>query len=540
MILFCTLAIIKGANANVVMFNVLQMNSLWLPNTGTVYLPPSRPVARVLSTDEYVKDTSIFFYATSDRLLTVGHPYFPVKDGNHENVVVPKVSGNQFRAFRLKLPDPNKFALIENGIYDPNTERLVWRLRGIEVNRGGPLGIGTTGHPLFNKLYDTENPNRYQQPTADNRQNVSFDPKQNQLFVVGCLPCIGEHWDVAKACERPAPKEGDCPPLQLVNSFIEDGDMCDIGFGAMNFRALQADRSSAPLDINATTCKWPDFLKMGSDVYGDEMFFFGRREQLYTRHFFTRNGTVGDTIPDVGEKDTIAYVLPGVDPQEQKTVQPSIYFGTPSGSLVSSDANLFNRPYWINRAQGSNNGICWNNNVFVTLVDNTRSVNFTISVKTDASPAETYKATDYKEYLRHAEEFELGIIVQLSKVPLQPDILAHIQVMNPTILENWNLAFVPPAPTELADQYRYLNSLATRCPDAVPPVEKEDPFDKYNFWVVDLSDKFSTELTQSSLGRRFLYQTGLNARSVNRALTSNPRKRSSSSSNKSAKKRRRN
>lgn len=33
--------------------------------------------------------------------------------------------------FRILFPDPNKFALHDPSIYDPDTERLVWKLVGI-------------------------------------------------------------------------------------------------------------------------------------------------------------------------------------------------------------------------------------------------------------------------------------------------------------------------------------------------------------------------------------------------------------------------
>lgn len=106
--------------------------SYWSSNNGKVYLPPAKPVARILSTDDFVQETSLFFQASSDRLLTVGHPYFPVKDPTG-NELVPKVSGNQYRVFRLTLPDPNRFALVDPTIYDPDTERLVWKLRGLSL-----------------------------------------------------------------------------------------------------------------------------------------------------------------------------------------------------------------------------------------------------------------------------------------------------------------------------------------------------------------------------------------------------------------------
>lgn len=75
--------------------------ALWLRENGKFYLPPSKPTARVLSTDEYVTETNIFFQAATDRLITVGHPFFPVTHDPNQEVVVPKVSGDQFRVFRL-------------------------------------------------------------------------------------------------------------------------------------------------------------------------------------------------------------------------------------------------------------------------------------------------------------------------------------------------------------------------------------------------------------------------------------------------------
>ncbi|AYD74604.1 L1 [Macaca mulatta papillomavirus 5] len=490
--------------------------AVWLPNTGKVYLPPARPVPRVLSTDEYVQETGLYFYASSDRLLTVGHPYFPITDAQTKEVTIPKVSGNQYRVFRLTMPDPNKFALIDKDVYDPDKERLVWKIKGIEVLRGGPLGIGSTGHPLFNKLNDTENPNNYFQGSTDSRQNVSMDPKQTQMLIIGCEPVTGAYWDAALPCATTPHVKGDCPPLQLVNSYIEDGDMCDIGFGAFNFNALQADRSAVPLEITASICKWPDFAKMTNDIYGNQLFFFAKREQVYARHFFTRNGVVGDSIPELHEENPHLYFMPAKEQQAQRTVSPSVYFPTPSGSLVSSDALILNRPYWMQRAQGLNNGVCWNNQCFVTVVDNTHNTNFTISTYVgNTDPPTDYTNTDYKQFLRHCEEFDISIIVQLCKVSLEADILAHLNAMDSTILDNWNLAFIPPPATAIEDHYRYITSLATRCPDQTPSPEKEDPYGKYNFWTVDLTDKMTTDLSQTSLGRRFIYQVGI----LNRPLS---------------------
>lgn len=488
--------------------------ALWSSTNGKVYLPPSAPVARVLRTDEYVQETDVYFHSNTERLLIVGNPYYDVEAQG--KVTVPKVSANQYRVFRCKLPDPNRFALVDRNIYNSETQRLVWKLVGLEVGRGGPLGVGSTGHPLLNKIGDTENNSFYLGAQQnDERQNISVDPKQSQMLIVGCIPATGEYWDLAKPCNDLNP--GEAPPIQLVNTLIQDGDMGDIGFGAANFTKFSQDRASVPLDIIDSITVWPDFLKMTKDVYGDAVFFFGRREQCYARHLFTRAGTVGEPIPD---SNGVFYIKPNAnDPNDNNratALGSPLYFTTPSGSLNTSDSQLFNRPYWLRRAQGTNNGICWDNQLFITVFDNTRNVNFNLSVKTDktaltADPIEAgyqYKTPDFKHYTRHTEEYEIELIFQLCKIDLTADVLAHLHVMNPRILENWQLAFVPPAPAGIEDAYRYIKSMATKCP--LPAEEEEtDPYKNYTFWDLDLTERFSSDLSQFSLGRKFLYQTGL-------------------------------
>lgn len=176
----------------------------------------------------------------------------------------------------------------------------------------------------------------------------------------------------------------------------------------------------------------------------------------------------------------------------------------------------------MERAQGQNNGICWNNEIFVTVLDNTRGTNITISQKKNGA-ANFYQSTDFRVFMRHMEEYELSFIFQLCKVPLDPEVLAHINTMNPSILEGWNLGVNPPSSSSLEDTYRYIQSLATRCPDQNPPAEKPDPYEKYTFWNVDLTEKLSLDLDQFSLGRRFLYQAGLHRQGKRRALVTSNR-----------------
>lgn len=497
--------------------------SFWLPNSGTVFLPPKPPVARVLHTSEFVKPTDIFFHAQTERQLLVGHPLYDVYDvTNQDKINVPKVSGNQYRVMRLKLPDPNKMATIDKGFHDPEHERLVWRLAGLQIGRGGPLGIGATGHVYFNKYIDTENPVSYPNPLEakkDYRVDMSLDPKQIQMFIVGCKPPTGFHWDVV-SCENR--NNGDCPPLQMVHSIIEDGQMCDIGFGALNFATVQEDRAGVPLDIVTETCKWPDFGKMTKDIYGNELFFYGTREQLYARHYYTAASSVGDALPDKG-------FFHNPDTEENKdheTAAPYMYQVTPSGSLNSTDSQMFNKPYWLQKAQGNNDGIIWNNDLFVTIVDNTRNTNFLVTVyKQGEAMTDTYKYhhDDFRAYLRHAEQYDVELIVQLMRVPLLPDTLAHLQAMDPNILKGWQLGFIPPPPPGLEDEYRYIKSLGTFCTqdNNVNPgeTEEEDPYKKYYFWEINLQEKFSSELNQFSLGRKFVYQYGIvNGRSRSNAV----------------------
>ncbi|ANZ90269.1 L1 capsid protein [Bos taurus papillomavirus 21] len=476
--------------------------AVWVQNAGKIYLPPTKPVTRVISTDEYVRGTNIFYHAGTQRLLAVGHPLYTVYEEDHVKVKIPKVSGNQFRVFEILLPDPNKFALTD--VYNPDKERVVWRLRGLQIDRGGPLGIGSTGHPALNR-YETENIQKAAKYNGDqdNRLNTSIDPKQTQLFVVGCAPCQGEYWDISPCEQDPPAEKKECPRLQLVQKEIHDGDMCDIGFGHLNFKTLQPDRSGVPLDIVDDICVFPDFIRMASETYGDEMFFFGRREQMYARHYYTRLGKTGEEIPTNGEPAN-----PYLIGANGNTVQHT-YFVTPSGSMVTSDSQIFGRPFWLQKAQGNNNGIAWKNRLYVTVVDNTHNTNYTIAVKNDDVREELpYKSDNYTQYLRHTEEYELSMILQLCTITLEPETLAHINTMNPTILDEWNLGLVPSSVT-LEDSYRYMNqSFANKCPAKEPEKDKAEA--KSNFWQVDLQEKLSLELESFPLGRKFLYQTGLN------------------------------
>ncbi|AGB34179.1 L1 [Eidolon helvum papillomavirus 1] len=478
--------------------------AVWLPSTNKFYLPP-RPITRVSSTDEYVKRTDIFYHVATERLLTVGHPYFEIKEGN--DVIIPKVSPNQYRVFRLKLADPNTFAFGDSTVFDPENERLVWAVRGIEVGRGQPLGIGVTGHPYTNKLADVENPlavyeNGHAQAN-DERKNQAFDPKQTQMFIIGARPAEGEHWVRAKVCTTDVDKrKHKCPPIELKNTTIQDGDMMDIGLGNLDFLDLQEDKSEAPLDVVNTVSKYPDYLKMHEDKYGDSMFFYVRREQLYARHVFNRSGVNEEDMPDA------LYIKPPANSGSRKPAASNVYEVSPSGSLVSTEGQLFNRPYWVQRSAGQNNGILWGNELFCTIGDNTRGTTFNITVNNNDAEVTEYQSNRFNAYVRHVEEYQVSLILQLCKVPLTPENLAFLHTMDPKIIDRWHLSVDTPT-NQILDQYRYIKSLATKCPDTEKPKEEPDPYAGMKFWDVDLSEHMTDQLDQTALGRKFLFQTGL-------------------------------
>lgn len=474
--------------------------AVYVPSKNQFYLPP-QPITKILSTDQYVQRTSVFFHAASERLLTVGHPFYEIKQ--NDELKVPKVSPNQFRVFRVKFPNPNQFAFENKSLFNPETERLVWALRGMEIGRGQPLGLAISGNVLFNKFEDIENPLAYDQDyktaNKDDRKNLGFDPKQNQLFIVGCKPALGEYWTKAEFCKDDNYDNSYCPALKLENAVIEDGTMTDVGLGALDFPKLQPNKSDAPMDVSNSISMYPDYLQMAEDTFGDRMWFYARREQLYARHMISRAGDEG--------KETVDESLYFKSELKNNLIATANYSALPSGSLLSSEAQLFNRPYWLQRSSGQNNGIMWKNELFVTVADNTRGTFLAINtLKNDAG--DDLKNGDFYEFTRHVEEYQLSFIIQLCKVHLSPENLAYIHTMDPQIIEDWHLAVNPPPSSLLEDHYRYITSRATKCPAEVTPTDKKDPYAEYKFWEVDLSERLTEQLDQTSLGRRFLFQSG--------------------------------
>nr|QBR99521.1 L1 [Kittiwake papillomavirus 1]QBR99525.1 L1 [Kittiwake papillomavirus 1] len=490
------------------------------PLPAALYIPSTQPVPSFFSTDDFVEQTQYVYHCGTDRLLTVGHPYYEIRLTDADGVAVPKVSPNQYRCFRLRLPDPNgQFPMPASNISDPDKYRFVWKVVGIEVTRGQPLGIGLAGAPQFNRARDVESPSgRNNNPDVAERVNTAIDPKQNQMMIVGCSPAYGEHWAISEPCRSPAPRpQTECPPIELASTYIQDGDMGDIGFGAMDFGMLCRNRSDVPLELVGEVSKYPDWIRMRTDPTGDSCFYMVRREQMYCRRMWMHGGGVGERIPEKTYRP---------DESEWKGLNCA-YLAVPSGSVSTTDTQLFNRPYWLSQAQGYNNGVCWSENLFVTILDNTRGSTLHIThvptAKSSSENTQNYNVTNYTEYQRHVEEYEICCLLRLCRVPLRSDVLAHIYRTNPKVLSAWGISEAPAPGIRAEDKYRFIESFATRCPlPPDPPEPDADPYASLNFWTIDCSDRLSLDLLMYPLGRKFLslLPHGVSRKRSSAALTS--------------------
>ncbi|QGM48360.1 L1 [Hemidactylus frenatus papillomavirus 2] len=476
--------------------------ALW--SDSGMFLPPPPNAQPLLSTEDYCSPTDIYLLGRSPRLLTVGHPYFAVGEGTSTAEAVPLVSGHQYRVFRVQLPDPNDALFLpDTSIHSPD-HKLVYRLTGIEVKRGQPFGIGASGNPEMNLGRDVENTAA---PPVEDGEEVkgekvlvsnAFDPKQAQMFIVGCTPAVGQYWGPAKACSDTSHTngtEGKCPRLQLYSEAIQDGDFFDMGLGAMDHGALTKDHKQLPLELWNRTTKYPDWIQMEGDPYGDSCFFLYKWEQLYGRHFH-------DTYGAVGEK----YTPPSGSTSPTLKRDNYLYHVTPSGSLVTSDKQLFNKPYWLGSAMGHNQGILWGQQCFITVLDNTRAHNMLVSQASESSSS-TYESSHLNNYLRHAEEFSITMVVQVCRIKLNSETLFHIQGMAPHIVDDWGFSPAPlpgPSTSGFHSQYRFSHNAATVCDkdQELAAAAPRDPYADMKFWDVRLELK--PELHTASLGRKFM------------------------------------
>ncbi|QXI66645.1 L1 [Anas platyrhynchos papillomavirus 2] len=444
---------------------------------------PQTSTALLHSTDQFVQETNLVFHGSSDKLFLVGHPYSshgsdPYKGG------VPKCSAYQYRVFRINLPDPHTLSTIPTNTYDPSKERMAFKLVGLEVTRDAPLAVGVSGSATFNGI---DPGTKEDGVNKDHRVGFAFDSKQSQMLIVGCVPPIAQHWDRAARCEFGDLPDKTCPGIENVVTLLNDGDMCDMGFGNMNFKALDEDGQSLPIELRNQTSKYPDFVKMMTTQFGNACFWYLKREQLFCKNVMLQPGTYPEVLHDDAGRNL-----------------NHAYFNTPSGSLVSSDTQLFNKPYWLSRAQGSNNGMLWGNTLFVTVLDTTRNTIFNVNIRKKGANS-TYDEKETYRFLRHTEQFTIQVLVRVCVVALNTQTLTYLNTSAPYVLPQWGIGNDPPVLKSPEDLYRYIASGATRCPDPPEaPTPAEDPFSKVKSWEVDMTKKLSADLQLTPLGRKFL------------------------------------
>lgn len=469
----------------------------------TFYLPPAHPQATYFSTtDDFVSSTGRYATGHSGRLLIVGHPYFTVPANGNGNgkVLVPKVNANQYRVFRCILPDPNKVPICQGP--EPEGFKYVWRLRCVRVGRGQPFSVGLSGAPKFNRGLDLESVPHPKAAAAaadgdnkDQRVPFAYDPKQMQILIVGCAPAKGEYWH-SKSCngdgsESPPP----CPAIELQTHDILDGSMCDIGTGSLSHELKNPN--DLPLELVDELPVYPDVIGMQNDPTGDSCFFMVKREQLYLRHAFLKDGTQGEPI---GTETTGYTFSPGT-----------------SGSLINSDTSLFGKPYYLNQAQGANNGVVWDNTLYITLLDNTRNNTMVISSKGQNGNG-SYDQTKWTNYLRHVEEYDLHLGLELCKVDMSATVLYHMMIHNPGILDKWGYTTEAPtqhrppdSPSDTSYRYSkdppsagYSGAISCHAPDSSDTEDEEEDFFEHGFWNLDFRSKINFESRATSFDRAFL------------------------------------
>lgn len=212
---------------------------------------------------------------------------------------------------------------------------------------------------------------------------------------------------------------------------IGDGDMHEFGFGNIDYKTTSYDKTLLPVEMcyNNGPTLIPDKLGMQADLTGDRCFFMWERTAAGIRHTRHTNGLHFTNNPS-DNTDVFAKCQNMV--QQQNAV---------TAGMVSSTLDLFNKNYWLNKAQGPNNGVIWHNKLYVTHVDNTRGYIHMITEKgTDSS---NYDPTKVNCFLRHIREYKVSVLVRLCKVKLEAQLIQYLLQFNKEFMKNLGFQFNP-------------------------------------------------------------------------------------------------
>ncbi|QYW06033.1 L1 protein [Papillomaviridae sp. Seabass_c17043] len=467
-----------------------------------------------LSTDKFVSETGTTYSISSDGLRLTGHPY-------HTTNTVGWVSPSRFTVFELQLPDVNKFKLPERvGRIDLKSEKYVWKLVGLRVDSQGSIKPATTAQtgvwlPSDNgcditaptTCFDAE----LQQSCADlfteqeegenngeNQTDLQYirwgmEHSQRQLIVAGCKPATGVYEKFVKT--------GSDYHLERQTKDIQDGDICEFGYGNQSVAGSE-DPSSFPVEMVANPDNAPmipDFMGMLGDEIGDNCFFHIERNASGIKHTGHLEGT--KSHDDFAKTTTPAW-LAWMDKDPNGIT-------TATAGIISHGNDIMNRNYWLNKARGANNGVLFDNKLFVTVVDNFRGQIYRWVEKASDDVKNDYDPTKNKFTVRHVKEFKVHVIVRLCKIQLESQLVNWMLQHNKEWLKNFGFDFTgsvqskpigivdvhhefyeepeeeaePPPSTniklscdgKLRDPHSHYNHLAKEYAERVPPPTKAGP-----------------------------------------------------------------
>lgn len=442
-----------------------------LPPLSISYVEGGLPPQHLWKTsDEYTKATDMYFTIRSQKIVLQGQPYCPIDASG-----TPFVSPNQWRVLCCALPDPNNFSISQQGAA-LSDRKYIWQLKGFRINREGELGSSIEQNAKFDPEWNDSTPAQPQ-----NARNLTYTPPLQQTICVGCRPALGSTW-------VPQNFSSDDENKDFVERITEinDGDLIQVGFGnvdiqpmidaAKELRIFPERYYPAIMVLNPDkkTKNLSDIAMQMEDT-GDRDFIIIRREQCFSQQIVTSR--TGDFEHGAGSNADI------FDPN----------WSIPSGSVISSLNDIFNKTYWMNRAEHQNNCLAWDEKFYFTFCDNFRG------------RAKVFPISDLSEKkipklaMRYTYVFQVEAIVRLVEVKLEAELIQYLYRINRNLLNKWGYGWTSyPAPGVAGT-----NGNGTFRLGAPKHEEIEEEKEEITCLYVDMSGAVSSDMGSTQVGRHF-------------------------------------
>lgn len=359
------------------------------------------------TSDSYTTPTDMYFTIRSQKIISQGHPYWG-------NDTMPLNSPNQWRVMCLDLPDPNSFNIAQEGIA-LKSKKYLWQLKGFRINMDGEIGNSVETNVHFDPEYDTSDP-----PVAKNFTNLSYTPPLQQTICVGCRPAYGVYFT-----PRDFDNGNEADFIPEVKE-IHDGDLIPVGFGNVNINPLLEsgkkqylngkDYYPAIMALNPQNIpKVLAEIDMAMEDTGDRDFIIVKREQVFSQSIVQSKRPNQDRPPDA--EDWLY----------------KANWSIPSGSVISSLNDIYNKTYWVNRGEHQNNCLAWDDKFYFTFCDNYRARSFVLPVWNQAGDVDKGP----KLALRYIRQFQVEAIVRLVEVTLEAELIQYLYRINRQLVEKW-------------------------------------------------------------------------------------------------------